>query len=71
VVNQLTVSLRLRTLLVRFMDWRRVMPIELQLLVDDRPPWFQISAVFVLAAVFLAIAVAILEWRQFPPSEET
>jgi hypothetical protein len=53
------------------MDWRRVMPIELQLLVDDRPPWFQISAVFVLAAVFLAIAVAILEWRQFPPSEET
>ena len=71
VVNQLTVSLRLRTLLVRFMDWRRTMPIELQLLVDDRPPWVQIVAVIVLAVVFLAIAVAILEWRQFPPSEET
>ena len=71
VVNQLTVSLRLRTLLVRFMDWRQNMPIELQLLVDDRPPWAQVGAVLILAVVFLAVAVAILEWRQFPPSEES
>ena len=71
VVNQLTVSLRLRTLLVRFMDWRRNMPIQLQLLVDDRPPWAQVAAVLILAVVFLTIAVAILEWRQFPPSEES
>ena len=71
VVNQLTVSLRLRTLLVRFMDWRQNMPIELQLLVDDRPSWAQVGAVLILAVVFLASAVAILEWRQFPPSEES
>ena len=44
---------------------------ELQLLIDDRPPWIQVAAVLVLAAVYLAIAVAILEWRQFPPSEES
>ena len=71
VVNQLTVSLRLRTLLVRFMDWRQNMPIELQLLVDDRPPWAQVAAVLILTVVFLAVAVAIVEWRQFPPSEES
>jgi len=71
VVNQLTVSLRLHTLLVRSMDWRRTMTPELQLLIDDRPPWIQVAAVLVLAAVYLAIAVAILEWRQFPPSEES
>ena len=71
VVNQLTVSLRLHTLLVRFMDWRRTMTPELQLLIDDRPSWIQAAAVFTLAAVYLAIAVAILEWRQFPPSEES
>ena len=53
------------------MDWRQNMPIELQLLVDDRPPWAQVGAVLILAVVFLAVAVAILEWRQFPPSEES
>ncbi len=71
VVNQLTVSLRLHTLLVRWMGWRGSVTPELQLLIDDRPPWAQVTAVFILAAVFLAIAVAILEWRQFPPSEES
>ena len=71
VVNQFTVSLRLHTLLVRWMNWRRSVTPELQLLIDDGPPWVQVTAVFVLAAVFLSIAVAILEWRQFPPSEES
>jgi len=71
VVNQLTISLRLHTLLVRWMGWRRSITPELQLLIDDRPPWAQVTAVFILAAAFLAIAVAILEWRQFPPSEES
>ena len=71
VVNQLTVALRLHTLLVRFMDWRRTITPELQLLIDDRPPWAQVAAVLILAVVYLAIAVAILEWRQFPPSEES
>ena len=73
VVNQLTVALRLRTLLVRWMGWRRQlysMP-EMQLLIDINPPWMQVAAVFVLAVVFLALALAILEWRQFPPSEES
>lgn len=71
VVNQLTVSLRLHTLLVRWMGWRGSVTPELQLLIDDRPPWAQVTAVFMLAAVYLAIAVTILEWRQFPPSEES
>lgn len=71
VINQLTVSLRLHTLLVRFMDWQRTLAPELQLLIDDRPPSAQVAAVLLLAVVYLAIAVAILEWRQFPPSEES
>ena len=73
VVNQLTVALRLRTLLVRWMGWRHKLysiP-EMQLLIDTNPPWMQVAAVFVLAALFLAVAIAILEWRQFPPSEES
>jgi hypothetical protein len=73
VVNQLTVALRLRTLLVRWMGWRHKLysiP-EMQLLIDTNPPWMQVAAVFLLAAVFLAVAIAILEWRQFPPSEES
>lgn len=71
VVNQLTVSLRLRSLLVRWMGWRQEMPVEMQLLIDNHRPWYQVTAVLVLAAVFLAMALAILEWRQFPPSEES
>lgn len=70
VVNQATVSLRLRSLLVAWMGWQRKLPIEMQLLVDPQPPWVQIAAVAVLVVVLLAIAVVILERRQFPPSEE-
>jgi hypothetical protein len=53
------------------MDWQRTLAPELQLLIDDRPPSAQVAAVLLLAVVYLAIAVAILEWRQFPPSEES
>ena len=35
VVNQITVSLRLRSLLVEWMEWRRELPIEMTLYVDD------------------------------------
>ena len=73
VVNQLTVALRLRTLLVKWMGWRRQLHSipEMQLLIDLNPPWMQVAAVFGLAVVFLALALLILEWRQFPPSEES
>jgi ABC-type transport system involved in multi-copper enzyme maturation permease subunit len=70
VVNQATVSLRLRTLLVEWMGWRRKLPVEIQLLVDMEPAWVQVIAVFLVAAVLLAAALFILERRQFPPSEE-
>ena len=70
VVNQATVSLRLRSLLVSWMSWRRQLPIEIQLLIDPQPAWVQISAIFALAAVLLVVAVKILEYRQFPPSTE-
>ena len=70
VVNQATVSLRLRSLLVSWMNWRRQLPIEIQLLIDPQPAWVQISAIFALAAVLLVVAVKILEYRQFPPSVE-
>ena len=70
VVNQMTVSLRLRTLLVEWMGWRRKLPVEIQLLVDMRPVWVQVLAVFLLATVLLTAAALILERRQFPPSEE-
>lgn len=72
VINQFTVSLRLRTLLVAWLDLRRTLPAEVSiLLVDDRRPWFQVAAVLGLSAVLLGAAWAILEWRQFPPSEES
>lgn len=70
VVNQATVSLRLRSLLVAWMGWQRKLPIEMQLLVDPQPPGVQVAAVAVLVVVLLAVAAAILERRQFPPSEE-
>jgi len=71
VINQLTVSLRLRSLLVDWMGWRRALPEELRLLVDPQPAWVQVAAVLGLTAALLAGAVAILDRRQFPPSEES
>jgi len=71
VVNQFTVSLRLRTLLVAWTGLRRELPTEFQLLVDVNRPWYQIAAVLGLTVVFLTIAWVILEWRQFPPSDES
>jgi ABC-type transport system involved in multi-copper enzyme maturation permease subunit len=70
VINQFTVSLRLRSLLVRWMGWERTLPTELQLLVDTQPAWAQIMAVVVLASVMLVAAGTILGRRQFPPAEE-
>jgi len=70
VVNQATVSLRLRSLLVEWMGWRQKLPVEMQLLIDPQPAWVQIAAVICLAAVLLAAAVKILDFRQFPPSVE-
>jgi ABC-type transport system involved in multi-copper enzyme maturation permease subunit len=70
VINQATVSLRLRSLLVEWMGWRQKLPVEMQLLIDPQPAWVQIAAVICLAAVLLAAAVKILDFRQFPPSVE-
>ena len=70
VVNQLTVSLRLRSLLVRGMGWGRQMPAGMQLLIDPNPAWVQCGAVVLLAGVLLGASVLILDRRQFPPSEE-
>jgi ABC-type transport system involved in multi-copper enzyme maturation permease subunit len=70
VINQATVSLRLRSLLVAWMGWRQRLPVEMQLLIDPQPVWVQIAAVVILAAVLLLVAVKILDYRQFPPSEE-
>lgn len=71
VVNQLTVSLRLRSLLVRWMDWQRQLPPELDLLIDTQPAPVQIMAVVSLTAVLLVAASIILSRRQFPPAEES
>ena len=70
VVNQATVSLRLRSLLVEWMGWRQKLPVEMQLLIDPQPAWVQIAAVVCLAAVLLVAAAKILDYRQFPPSVE-
>jgi ABC-type transport system involved in multi-copper enzyme maturation permease subunit len=71
IVNQLTVSLRLRSLLVRWMGWQRQLPPELDLLVDTQPAAVQIMAVVSLTAVLLFAASIILSRRQFPPAEES
>lgn len=70
IINQATVSLRLRSLLVDWMGWERQLPPELELLIDPQPPWVQIAAVIALAATLLTTAGAILARRQFPPAEE-
>ena len=70
VVNQATVSLRLRSLLVDWMAWKRKLPTEMQLFIDPQPAWLHVLAVAVLTVVLLAAAVFILERRQFPPSDE-
>jgi ABC-type transport system involved in multi-copper enzyme maturation permease subunit len=70
VVNQATVSLRLRSLLVAWMGWRQRLPVEMQLLIDPQPAWVQVAAIGILATVLLAAAAKILDYRQFPPSEE-
>jgi ABC-type transport system involved in multi-copper enzyme maturation permease subunit len=70
VINQATVSLRLRSLLVEGMGWRRQIPAEMQLLIDSQPASVHVLAVFGLVTILLGTAVVIVEWRQFPPSEE-
>ena len=70
VVNQITVSLRLRSLLVEWMKWRQEMPIEMTLFVDDYSAPVQVIAVCILVFVLLAAASFILNYRQFPPSVE-
>jgi ABC-type transport system involved in multi-copper enzyme maturation permease subunit len=70
VINQATVSLRLRSLLVEGMGWRRRLPAEVQLLIDPQPPTVHILAVVILVTILLSAAVVIVERRQFPPSEE-
>ena len=71
VVNQVTVSLRLRSLLVEWMGWRRNLPDALRLFVDDQPPAVQVVAVLVLTVTLLTAAAVILSRRQFPPAEES
>lgn len=70
VVNQITVSLRLRSLLVEWMEWRQEMPIEMTLFVDDYSAPVQVIAVCILVFALLATAIFILNHRQFPPSVE-
>jgi len=70
VVNQVTVSLRLRSLLFEWMAWRKDLPIEMTLFVDDYSAPVQIAAVCILVCILLTIAGFILNRRQFPPSVE-
>ena len=70
VVNQVTVSLRLRSLLVEWMAWRKDLPIEMTLFVDDYSAPVQIAAVCILVCTLLTTAGFILNRRQFPPSVE-
>lgn len=70
VVNQVTVSLRLRSLLVEWMEWRNDLPIEMTLFVDDYSAPVQILAVCILVFILLTTATFILNRRQFPPSVE-
>jgi hypothetical protein len=70
VVNQVTVSLRLRSLLVEWMEWREDLPIEMTLFVDDYSAPIQLVAVCILVFILLTTAGFILNRRQFPPSAE-
>jgi len=70
VVNQATVSLRLRSLLVAGMGWKRKLPTEMQMFVDPQPTSVHVIAVAILVVVLLGVAIFILDRRQFPPSDE-
>lgn len=70
VVNQATVSLRLRSLLVEWMAWKKRLPTEMQLFIDPQPAWVHVAAVGAIVAVLLTAAVIIVDRRQFPPSDE-
>ena len=70
-VNQFTVSLRLRSLLVHWMGWSTSLPPDLRLLVDPQPPLVQLASVAALTFALLGAAGLILAWRQFPPAEES
>lgn len=70
-VNQFTVSLRLRSLLVHWMGWSTSLPPDLRLLVDPQPPLVQLASVAALTVALLGAAGLILSRRQFPPAEES
>ena len=71
IVNQFTVALRLRSLLVQGMGWKTSMLRELKLFFDPEPAWIQIGAILTITIVSLTAAVIVLELRQFGTPDET
>lgn len=70
VINQLTVSLRLRSLMVHWMNWQAELDPGFSILFDTAPPLQHVLAAFFFSAVALIAAVITLEQRQFPSADE-
>lgn len=69
-INQFTVQLRLRSLLVHWMDWSQRLPAGSQLLFDDSSTTQHLTLLAIHIFAALTIAVFVLEHRQFATSEE-
>lgn len=69
-INQFTVQLRLRSLLVLWMDWSKELPSESQLLFDPSSTTQHLTLLGIHVFAALSIAIFVLEHRQFVTSDE-
>jgi ABC-type transport system involved in multi-copper enzyme maturation permease subunit len=69
-INQFTIQLRLRSLLVLWMDWSRKLPDNSRLLFDESPTTQHLTLLAIHIFAALAIAIFVLEHRQFVASDD-
>ncbi len=70
VINQLTVQYRLRNLLIYWMDWRKDLPEEAEILFGNEPAWQSILVLLVVSSVLLAVAYQLIQRREYATAAE-
>jgi ABC-type transport system involved in multi-copper enzyme maturation permease subunit len=69
-INQFTVQLRLRSLLVLWMDWSDTLPETSRLLFDESSTAQHLILLTIHIIIALSLAIFVLEQRQFAASDE-
>src|SRR5690606_307581 len=69
-INQFTIQLRLRSLLIHWMNWSHQLPPGVEMLFDPSPALQHVLLLLGLSGLLLLAAVVTLEQRQFPTSDE-